>query len=63
MNNCIFTFRDLQKKSKHELYMCALLQGLPLGKYNKKEIILFLIVKQECAQAIDEYQKYLNALK
>lgn len=62
MNEYIKTFRELQKMSKDELYTTAILMGLELGNYTKKEIILFLIVKNESAKAIDAYERYMKNL-
>ena len=62
MNEYIKTFRYLKKFSKHELYEAAILMGLGLGRYSKKEIILFLIVKNESAKAIKGYEKYIKNL-
>ena len=62
MNDYIKTFRELQKMSKDELYTAAILMGLELGNYTKKEIILFLIVKNESAKAIDAYERYMKNL-
>ena len=62
MNEYIKTFRELQKMSKDELYTAAILMGLELGNYTKKEIILFLIVKNESAKAIDAYERYMKNL-
>lgn len=62
MNEYIKTFRELQKMSKDELYTAAILMGLELGNYTKKEIILFLIVKNESVKAIDAYERYMKNL-
>lgn len=62
MNEYIKTFRYLKKFSKNELYEVAILMGLELGKYSKKEIILFLIVKNESIKAVNAYEKYMKNL-
>lgn len=62
MNEYIKTFRYLKKFSKDELYEAAILMGLELGKYSKKEIILFLIVKNESIKAVNAYEKYMKNL-
>lgn len=62
MNEYIKTFRYLQKFSKHELYSAAILMGLELGRYSKKEIILFLIVKNESIKAVNAFEKYMKNL-
>lgn len=62
MNEYIKTFRYLKKFSKDELYEVAILMGLELGKYSKKEIILFLIVKNESIKAVNAYEKYMKNL-
>lgn len=63
MNECIKAARDLQKFSKDELYDAALLMGLEMGKYTKKEIILFIIVHNESVKAIEGYEKYMRNLR
>lgn len=62
MKEYIKTFRDLQKLSKYELYQAAILMGLELDNYTKKELILFLIVKNESAKAINGYEKYMRTI-
>lgn len=62
MNEYIKTFHYLKKFSKDELYEVAILMGLELGRYSKKEIILFLIVKNESIKAINAYEKYMKNL-
>jgi len=62
MNEYIKTFRYLKKFSKDELYEVAILMGLELGKYSKKEIILFLIVKNESIKAVNAYERYMKNL-
>jgi len=62
MNEYIKTFRYLKKFSKDELYEVAILMGLELGRYSKKEIILFLIVKNESIKAINAYERYMKNL-
>ena len=63
MNNCIKAARDLQKFSKNELYEAALLMGLEMGGYTKKEIILFIVVHNESVKAINGYEKYMRNLR
>ena len=62
MNEYIKTFRYLKKFSKDELYEVAILMGLELGRYSKKEIILFLIVKNESIKAVNVYERYMKNL-
>lgn len=62
MNEYIKTFRYLKKFPKDELYEVAILMGLELGRYSKKEIILFLIVKNESIKAVNAYEKYMKNL-
>jgi len=62
MNEYIKTFRYLKKFSKDELYEVAILMGLELGRYSKKEIILFLIVKNESIKAVNTYERYMKNL-
>jgi len=62
MNNYIKTARYLQKFSKQELYEVAILMGLELGKYTKKEIILFIVVHIESIKAINGFEKYMKNL-
>lgn len=62
MNEYIKTFRYLKKFSKDELYEVAILMGLELGRYSKKEIILFLIVKNESIKAVNAYKRYMKNL-
>ena len=62
MNEYIKTFRYLKKFSKDELYSVAILMGLELGRYSKKEIILFLIVKNESIKAVNAFEKYMKTL-
>lgn len=62
MNDYIKTFRYLKKFSKDELYSVAILMGLELGRYSKKEIILFLIVKNESIKAVNAFEKYMKNL-
>lgn len=62
MNEYIKTFRYLKKFPKDELYSVAILMGLELGRYSKKEIILFLIVKNESIKAINAFEKYMKNL-
>lgn len=62
MNEYIKTFHYLKKFSKDELYEAAILMGLELGKYSKKEIILFLIVKNESIKAVNAYERYMKNL-
>lgn len=62
MNDCIKTARYLQKFSKNELYEVAILMGLGMGKYTKKEIILFIVVHNESIKAINAFEKYMKNL-